>query len=176
MMLGRPDGAGHCGAWADFLVHVWRLHGIMRGTRVQVDTTVDAPLDTDNPSSKLFLVQQWNFDPHPTPDPERYTHTWAQVHNGDQIAGLSHPGMGPNPAPPPRFWNHFITQIDGRFYDPSYGTSFATQWDWEHGSIDGLQRQDNVVAFGFYHPTRVLLEFRRVIEGADSHSWPIIPP
>jgi hypothetical protein len=175
-LLGRPDGAGHCGAWADFLLHVWQLHGITRGIRVQVDTTVDSPLDIMNPNSRLFLVQQWNFDTPPATDPEQYTHTRAQVHDGDQIAGLSHPGMGPNLAPPPAFYNHFITRIDGRFYDPSYGTSFASQWDWEHGSIDGLQRQNNVVAFGFFHPTRVLLEFRQVLPGQDAHNWPLIPP
>jgi hypothetical protein len=54
-------------------------------------------------------------------------------------------GQG-NANPPGGFFNHFIVQYSNQWYDPSYGNPsqgslFLTQAEWENASIEGYRKQ-----------------------------------
>ena len=132
LLLAAPNGSGECGAWADFLIDMWKAHGDDRGHKVII--AQDIIQFINNLPVALFLVKDWRFDP-PHPSNPRTFHYEFQ-NKCFETPGV--PGQN-NPNPPPHFANHFIVIADGKFYDPSYGSPvFSTKLEWENASIDGL--------------------------------------
>ena len=79
-----------------------------------------------------FLVKKWDFKGKGSLS-QPFTHRMHFECVSSPIAGQR------NPSPPPAFFNHYIVQAGGRFYDPSYGsTPVVTEMEWENASIDGL--------------------------------------
>jgi len=138
-MLGG-DGSGQCGARANFLIAMYRAHGVNTGRKLELQCAFD-PSDPRDllcgpfpKPSRGFLVATWTFNGTP-PSPNQLTH----LSHVNCIPGPPAPGQR-NANPPASFYNHFIVYCasNGRFYDPSYGTNFATFGEWEVASISGL--------------------------------------
>ena len=159
-LLAATDGAGQCGSWAEFLVDMYRVHGITSGQKILVVRTM---ADWTG-STTTFMVKNWVFDHPPASAKSAFTH----IVPTECRPGVNHPGQN-NTAPPPAFYNHFIVRAQGVFWDPSYGTgSYADQAAWEADGIDGLMRNVEPRA-GFdksLNPTTKLLEFY-VISGSS---------
>jgi len=132
LLLAAADGAGQCGSWAEFLIDMYKVHGITTAEKILIVRTVAAY----QASSEGFLVKHWVFDHPPASAASAYTHfVPSQCRTGVGLPGQR------NASPPPAFYNHFIVRADGRFWDPSYGAGpFADQSAWENAAIDGLFR------------------------------------
>lgn len=163
MLLYSGNGSGQCGSWANFLLDIYQLHGITRGRKVVLARTKH---NVQGTGAIGFLVKSWTFITPPASSPNNWTHTlYRQCELSNQV-----PGQG-NPIPPAWFRNHFIVWIDGRYYDPSYGSGpFNSQGDWENGSIDGLAdcfAQPQMAGFDKKlppNPTTNLLDFVSIPE------------
>jgi hypothetical protein len=127
-MLAAADGSGQCGAWAQFLIDMFKAHGITTADRVEVVRSIP---ERNNVG---FLVKNWNFNTPPATSANSFTHLDAQMTKMPGIPGQS------NPNPPPAFFNHFIVVYNLALYDPSYGAGpFNNQLlSWEDAAIDGL--------------------------------------
>src|SRR5438046_1383712 len=132
-LLASGDGSGQCGSWSEFLLHMYKVHGITGGEKVLIVRT----LQDLAASATGFLVKNWRFI-GPGSSPQPFTHEmWVECR---KLPGI--PGQR-NPNPPPAFFNHFIVRYGGQFYDPSSGAGpTPTQELWELGAIDGLFRGD----------------------------------
>ncbi len=126
MLLARADGSGQCGSWAEFLVDMYKCHGITTTRKVMIYRVL--PLGSEG-----FLVKNWSFVGSGSQPPP-----WTHLLGTECVELPGAPGQT-NPDPPPAFYNHFIVQHGGTYYDPSYGAASVTsQSAWENGSIDGL--------------------------------------
>ncbi len=128
-LLASGDGSGQCGSWSEFLIDMFKCHGVTNADKILVVRTLAA----HSSATEGFLVKNWSFagaGSHPAP----WTHLMgSECSNLPGVAGQR------NPEPPPAFFNHFIVKHDTHFYDPSYGSApIGTQSVWENGSIDGL--------------------------------------
>jgi len=131
-LLAAANGAGQCGSWAEFLIDMYKVHGITNGDKILIVRTQAAWAA----NSEGFLVKHWVFDHPPASSASSYTH-WvpSQCRPGAHLPGQR------NSAPPPAFYNHFIVRADGKFWDPSYGAGpFTDHLSWENAAIDGLFR------------------------------------
>jgi hypothetical protein len=128
-ILSSANGAGECGSWAEFLIDMYKVHGVTSADKILIVRTKPAfAAATDG-----FMVKAWIFDHPPASAANAYTHTAAQCRPGVRIPAQN------NTASPSGFYNHFIVRADGKFWDPSYGAgSFADQKAWELAGIDGL--------------------------------------
>ncbi len=115
---------GQCHSWAHFMNEVMRAQGLasINGvTNRRVAVVVKA-------GNAAFSVKNWaktgasprkiiDFDAgvdgstHSTPDPAK--------DEAADTAGAS--GQGNSPNPPSEFGNHWIAEMNGKYYDPSYG-------------------------------------------------------
>lgn len=129
-LLQVANGAGQCGSWAEFLVDMYKVHGITSAHKVLVVRTRVA----HSAGSDGFLVKHWIFDHPPASKADAYTHfVPSKCRTGTNIPGQR------NATPPPAFFNHFIVRADGKFWDPSYGAgAIVDQLAWENAAIDGL--------------------------------------
>lgn len=128
-LLARADGSGQCGSWSEFLIDMYKVHGITAGKKVLVVRNVPVWRS----SSIGFLVKNWDFvGAGSLPAP--FTHQmWVECVERPGVPGQR------NPNPPPAFYNHFIVKCFNKLYDPSYGSGpIDTQSSWENSSIDGL--------------------------------------
>lgn len=131
-LLAAADGSGQCGAWAEFLVDMWKCHGDDGGHKVGIARNINDWLN--GRPMPLFLVKNWRFKPPHPRNPRTYHYKFQD--KCFEAAGV--PGQN-SPNPPPHFVNHFIVFAGGEFYDPSYGSPpFSTTLKWENASIDGL--------------------------------------
>lgn len=93
-----------------------------------------------------MMVKNWSFQTSSNPPPplaDPFTHE-----EGDCTDQNGAPGQG-HQNPPGRFFNHFIVEYGGQYYDPSYGGSVhSSKEDWEDASIDGFQKIFNVLENG----------------------------
>ena len=148
-LLASGDGSGQCGSWSEFLIDMYKVHGITSAAKVLIVRTVAEW----QAASAGFLVKNWEFigaGSHPLP----FTHELGR----ECVKRPGIPGQR-SPDPPPAFFNHFIVLAFGKFYDPSYGGGpIANQTDWENGAIDGLFSR----GYGGFpkraHPTTLLVE------------------
>jgi len=138
-LLYSANGSGECGAWAEFLVDMWKSHGDDGGHKALISRSIsDFRHRIRRRTMQFFLVKNWLFyPPHPAV-PEKFVY---KLH----LECIETPGVaGQNsPNPPPAFKNHFIVIVPNvrgsKFYDPSYGSQvFSTMLAWENDSIDGL--------------------------------------
>jgi hypothetical protein len=151
-LLASADGSGQCGSWSEFLIDMFKCHGVTSAAKILVVRTLAA----HSSSTEGFLVKNWNFvgaGSHPSP----WTHRmYSECRELPGVAGQR------NPNPPPAFFNHFIVRHGSQFYDPSYGSApVSTQSVWENGAIDGLFN-DPLGRCGFpkaSHAATNLLEF-----------------
>jgi hypothetical protein len=130
-LLAIENGIGQCGSWAELLRDMYRVHGITEAKKILIVRTLEYQKEKIG-----FLVKHWIFDHPPASDPAAYTH-WvpSQCRTGTHLEGQR------NPQPPPAFYNHFIVQVSGQYWDPSYGAGpFTDQLAWENAAIDGLFR------------------------------------
>jgi hypothetical protein len=150
LLLARADGSGQCGSWSEFLIDMYKVHGITTGEKVLIVRTIPEWQG----SSAGFLVKNWRFQPTGS-RPAPFTHVLGT--ECVKLPGI--PGQR-SPNPPPAFFNHFIVRCLGQFYDPSYGGGpIGAQTTWEAGAIDGLF---SAGAGGYpksAYPTTHLLEF-----------------
>ncbi len=138
LLLAAANGAGQCGSWAEFLIDMYKAHGITTADKILIVRTQAAFAA----SSEGFLVKHWVFDHPPASAASAYTHfVPPQCRTGVPLPGQH------NASPPPAFYNHFIVRADGKFWDPSYGAGpFADQKAWENAAIDGLFRDPPAAA------------------------------
>jgi hypothetical protein len=121
------DTNGQCGAWAELLKDVLAAQGIS-ASKVGV-------VEASHPMSYLLLVKTWTFTGSGV---SPGTAPYVYVEGEDLTDELGVPGQD-NGNPPGAFYNHFIVQYAGQYYDPSYGTGpFASQNAWENASLDGF--------------------------------------
>jgi hypothetical protein len=147
-LLSRDDGGGQCGSWAEFLIDMYKCHGVQTK---KIEIVINYALHRARRAG--FLVREWLFignGSRPAP--------WAHLMYTECVP-FPVPGQR-NPSPPPAFSNHFIVKALGLYFDPSYGSpAVFTQLEWENASIDGLW-------WGYLcgypksaYPTQRLLEF-----------------
>ena len=122
-ILGRADGTGRCGGWADFLVAMHRVHGVTSSSVFGVQ-----PISTD-----MLIVKNCTFSGAGT-RPEPFTHrgeTECVKNNGI-------PGQGKN-NPQFTFGDHALVKHATGIYDPSYGVGPKPDLKtWEDGGIVGI--------------------------------------
>ena len=150
LLLASADGSGQCGSWSEFLIDMFKCHGITTAHKILVVRSKAAHLS----SSAGFLVKNWKFNgtgSKPAP--------WTHVMGTECVNLPGVPGQR-NPEPPPAFFNHFIVLHGGKFYDPSYGSApVATQSEWENASIEGLFSGGNAGFPKASNTAKNLLEF-----------------
>lgn len=155
-LLSFGDGSGECGSWSEFLIDMYKVHGIVGGVKILVCRSVPDLhlLDVDPSRAVGFLVKNWRFVGSGS---LRVPFTHRMGTECIEMPGI--PGQR-NANPPPAFYNHFIVRYGSNFYDPSYGVGpTSSQSNWENGAIDGLFRGG---AAGFQkalHLSTNLLEF-----------------
>jgi hypothetical protein len=141
LLLAAPLGRGHCGSWAEFLMDMFKVHGVITGHKVNV--TRAAVVQQIGPPvvvlaanvGRGFMVATWNFAGAAARSATDLTHTQG----ADCNPGAYSPGQN-NVRPPAAFFNHWVVYCttDNRIYDPSYGHDFPTPAAWEPPSISGL--------------------------------------
>lgn len=74
----------------------------------------------------LLFINNWNIEGNSIPT--------FNVFNAEGV-----PAQGfQNNNPRATFQNHVVVEINGKIYDPSYGTVFTNPTEWENGSLFGL--------------------------------------
>ncbi len=157
-LLAQSNGSGQCGAWSEFLIDMYKCHGITSADKILVVRTLAA----HSSATEGFLVKNWTF-----------------VGSGSGAAPWTHkmgtecqeqPGIPgqENPNPPPAFFNHFIVKYGSNLFDPSYGVGpVSTKLGWENGAIDGLFNDTRWTGFRkASHSSSNLLEFWNLRTGA----------
>jgi hypothetical protein len=156
-LLASGDGAGQCGSWAEFLVDLYKCHGITSGEKVLIVRS----LPDWQGASAGFLVKNWSFNGAGSHAPP-FTHVM-----GTECVKMMGIAGQRNANPPPAFFNHFITRCFGKFYDPSYGGGpILDQIRWEVGAIDGLFSHGFAGFPKSANPTTLLVQFRSATTGA----------
>jgi hypothetical protein len=128
-ILGSPNGDGSCRSWALLLRGALACHGIASS---MIEVTPNAAA---HPGADGFLVRNWQFPAHEDYPASEWPYKWSAVIDKFGVAAQK------NADPTSAFGNHFITYCtsgSSRYYDPSYGTAFATTREHEEASIDGL--------------------------------------
>ena len=119
------------------LIKTWEFTGAgtanvtINNVVYEYQNTLDDP--TRNPNSPLYPEGVASFT-RKTADG-----VW-EYYWGATIEVADKPGLpGQNTAnPKSHFGDHRIVKIDGKYYDPSYGTQFATLQAWEDASVMGF--------------------------------------
>ena len=128
-IFARSDGSGQCGSWSEFLIDMYKCHGITGADKILIVRDIAS----HSTSTVGFLVKNWNFIGSGS-QPPPYTH----VSGTECVDRSGVPGQR-NSNPPPAFYNHFIVKFGSEFYDPSYGVGpVSSQQNWRNGAIDGL--------------------------------------
>ncbi len=134
-------GDGQCSAWAKLFIDALRTHKI---------NEQDEYIEFYGPNTSTeygFFVKNWTFTgtgrsgntqwPYlnvpnfPFPDSTSYPWKFAEVTDNAGIAGQG----TSNPAS--LFNNHQIVKLKGKYYDPSYGSTFTSLSDIENNAIEG---------------------------------------
>lgn len=124
-LLHRSDGTGRCGAWARFLVDMYKTHGITGGQVIGV-----VP---DSSEPEVFLVNNCTFhEPHSLPAPFTHVgHSECKKDPGIKGQGKDNPQF--------LFGDHALVKYSTDTYDPSYGVGPKPDLrSWEIGAIAGL--------------------------------------
>jgi hypothetical protein len=132
-ILSRADGTGRCGGWADLLMHMFRLHGVVSDQLWLIRDNDPNAADM----SRRFLVKNCAFAGVGTSTISPYTHI-GQQGGGEctKLAGL--PGQGKT-NPQFDFGDHVVVAHNDIIYDPSYGVSgYTSVLAYETAAIDGL--------------------------------------
>ena len=147
LLLAATDGSGQCGSWSEFLLDMYKVHGISNADKILIQR--------DSHRTLSFLVKNWRFNHPPPSSANSLTHVIGT--ECVKLPGI--PGQT-NPNPPPAFQNHFIVRFSGQFYDPSYGAGpFSDQLTWERSAIDGLLDSARAGFDKSLNPSTKLLEF-----------------
>ena len=175
------DSDGKCNAWSSFLKSTLDAHGGIGGRGFWVTPIRQAP-------QEFMLVTHWQFNgPGTSLDPaypyknEIPANGPYEVNNGGvwgyewgnavevhhlTTAAPGSLGRGQGPTKPRNLFNeHALVLIDGKFYDPSYGTGpFDDLPAWETASLDGFMQspnpQPNPPAFHFRLNSPVVLDVK----------------
>ncbi len=136
-ILGSPAATGRCGGWAQLLVDMWKLHGVVAGKRWFVRA-----LKADfHDGSLRFLVKNCDFSSLPT---------WSgpYTHLGDgSIKQDGVPGQGKT-NPQFDFSDHVVVKHGGKLYDPSYGIGpYDTDKAYLKDALDGLGKYGSQTPF-----------------------------
>ena len=162
-------GNGQCAAWAQFFQACLMIQGIdapkvsiKPSSSVTIDEVEDFIEATTEfagkshyiPSLPLtyFLVREWTIPPNnavllkppPGADPFQGVDAAEQTAIGDpgiRAQGGENGGYGTKDIKDPRsiFLSHAINQVNGTYYDPSYGSDEKSFFgDWEDQSVDAV--------------------------------------
>jgi hypothetical protein len=154
LLLAAADGSGQCGSWSEFLLDMYKVHGISNADKILIQR--------DSRRSLGFLVKNWRFNHPPPSSASSLTHLIGS--ECVELPGI--PGQT-NPNPPPAFVNHFIVRFSGQFYDPSYGAGpFSDQLTWERAAIDGLRDTTRAGFDKSLNLSTKLLEFTDLTTGS----------
>jgi hypothetical protein len=153
-MLRHRQGSGQCGAWAEFLVDMYKVHGINTGQKIYVanysyliSKGIVVGVAPTAANTYGFLVKNWNFNLPPASDGTALTHDL----NTECVTAPGIPGQN-NANPPPKFVNHFIvwSTTTNEYFDPSYGAGpFNNRGAWEAAAIDGLFNHASPLRAGY---------------------------
>ena len=64
-----------------------------------------------------------------------WEYVWGNPTEAPRTSGV--PGQN-TPNPLAHFFRHVVMKISGTYYDPSYGTTFASRQDWEDNTVAGF--------------------------------------
>jgi len=145
-LLATRDG--QCGAWAMFFIRCLHAAGVDPFNELVKVESIDSPNIFG--AGAPFLVHSWGFGATSNSDPwtQNYPHLniwdspeivantyqWLFADVNDQI-GVS--GQGPTPDPASYFGVHFIVDVTGKYFDPSYGNSYGSFGGFESAAIAG---------------------------------------
>jgi hypothetical protein len=109
------DGDGQCGAWARLFLDMLLVSGIFE---------TDDYVTVIPQKSEGFLVNNWNFIGGGKSGNPNYPYLDEP---GKPYEVTKQPGLPGQNSPDPLsvFGNHVIARIDGTYYDPSYGETYA---------------------------------------------------
>lgn len=127
---------GKCGAWASFFASAVNLHGV----DAQVKTLVSAFVSSGGRDN--LMVKNYKFSPTPAFPRNQYgdyTHYLAgSEQDGCTVDQDGIPGQS-NLNPISLFTNHAVVGINGKIFDPSYGTGpFDNFIKWKDASLAGF--------------------------------------
>jgi hypothetical protein len=152
------DGNGQCGAWAEFFIDALAVHGITDAKKIYLtpiyQNAPDSQIYAGGESRGLMLVKDWNFSGGSAPiEFSPFTHLPGEA--TDQYGSA---GQG-NGNPPGAFYNHFIVEHGGLYYDPSYGGGVHSSKEaWEDASLDGFSKVYRVLLGGSPDDLRMFKE------------------
>ncbi len=128
-------GTGACQGWANLFKDCLAVQGVASDVKTIVSIYPDLVYGGGINPNAFLLIKEWKFRNGTAPAAAApFTHRDNEVDDGDGVPGQS------NPEPPQEFLNHALTKVGTRYYDPSYGKSYQTLFDWEAASIAGCYR------------------------------------
>jgi hypothetical protein len=110
------DGDGQCAAWAELFLDMLLVNGISEPN----DYVTFVPK-----LSSGFLVSNWSFIGAGTSGNPSYPYVDAPGPHYEVVKDRGVEGQN-SLDPKSVFENHVVAKIDGKYYDPSYGTSYAS--------------------------------------------------
>jgi hypothetical protein len=126
------SGHGVSTAWVESFLRVLSAQGIAGGRIIRV---VNKDAQTFGVRNTGILVKNNAFPANGTSGDHGYPFLLGEIR---RLEGI--PGQG-NANPPNIFNLHYIAQVDGKYYDPSYGTGpYDKLDDWENAALDGFWR------------------------------------
>lgn len=129
-------GDSQCGGWAHLFQDTLRAQGISTSRLVEVHPPGWAAI---GPNNTRLLVNNVEFVGAGTIPSQKYGGYVYQV-GLDAHLKRSIAGQG-GTTPPQEFIQHYLIEVEGKLYDPSYGTGpFGSQQEWENASIAGFSR------------------------------------
>ena len=137
LLEGEPEG--RCGNWADFLISMYKVHGITNAKIIQFGTSIESMNKADGTG---FLVKNWDFNSKWSLSPP-FTHkvlTECKFSDGIKAQGMDNSQ--------PFFFDHAIVKYKDKFYDPSYGAGpFYDKTSYEKVAIAGLGKDGHRMSY-----------------------------
>ena len=139
-------GDGQCGSWARFFLDTLKIHGFR-----EAENFVLFKPSLLFEEEGGFIVKNWTFSgdgwfggvagmlhpylnipSYPLVGSTQYNWLFKEVNYTSGTAGQG------NAKPAALFGNHQVAFVQGKYYDPSYGQTFATLQDIDNGALDGF--------------------------------------
>jgi len=130
------EGNGQCHAWTDFMLQALLAQGLEKINPIPHET-LKAKITSG--LGDAFAVKNWQKegnDPRRVLDVNQEEPPTPGADEAKDVLGV--PGQGDSPDPPGEFENHYIVQMNGRYYDPSYGL----------GPFDDLKKYEDAALAG----------------------------
>ena len=128
------DGNGQCMAWVRFFDDALEAQGLA-GIDDAISITAEILVAGD--ISTALVIKNWNITGDPLLPGETAFPNYDYVEgvNIERVSGLNGQGVS---QPEKVFDIHYVAELNGKYYDPSYGRIWASQNEWENEAFFGF--------------------------------------